>query len=191
MTRRGLDRLTDGLLFVLLLLAAVQAVRLTTRPGSIARAYVPVLTETTPSGSVQGPGTAERALTTELATLGDWLSVEDLARGVLALERGELEGVDPLSPSERARVTTLVRDADEHRRALLAVEAQMAASEAALGDAARNIARTLTSEQRAWIAKQRDDVSVGQLEAAYWAEVTAALAADPAPRPTAPAPAPE
>lgn len=179
MTSRIKRTLPDVLLVALLMVAMIQAVRLAISPAGSGQAFVPLLRAGTPIESVQGPGSADRALTTEVAVLGDWLSVEDLCRGVLALEQGELTGVAPLSPAERTRVAELVAAADAHRKALLEVEAQLAASEVALGDEARRIAATLTPEQRTWVQTQRDNVSVGQVEAAYWAELGTVLAAPP------------
>ncbi|MFZ5477116.1 MAG: hypothetical protein ACOZNI_10105 [Myxococcota bacterium] len=149
-----MSRAADGALALLLALALAQAVALALRPGPAARAGVPL-------GSV--------------AALGETITVEDLARGTLALEEGHLPGAAPLFAGERDRARALFARAAAQRDELLRIEGEIAAAEARLGDDARAIAATLTPEQRAWVVAQRDRVSVGQVERAYWDALLAAL----------------
>lgn len=171
-------RKADIVLVLLLTLAFAQAVVLATRTNPAVRAYLPLMGPQDPPGALQGPGAAEAALRAGIATVGPAVTVEDLARGALALERGELTGAAPLTEAERERVLAIVQRADRHRDELLAAEARLASAEAALADRARAIAATLTPEQRAWIVAQRDAVSVGQVERAYWDELLIALEPD-------------
>ncbi|MES2644328.1 MAG: hypothetical protein V4850_32885 [Myxococcota bacterium] len=165
-------QLLDGVLVALLGVALAQAVLLAAGGGTV-RAYVPLLGADDPPGQLQADGGAARALAAKAAVVGEFVTIEDLARGVLALENGSLPGAAPLTAAERAALAPLVRQAAEDRLALLAVEGEIAAVEASLQDRARRIAETLTPEQRAWIVAQRDVVSVGELEQAYWDELLA------------------
>lgn len=165
-----MTRALDGVLLVLLALALVQAVQLVQRGGE-ARVYVPLQDAQDPPGVLQAPGAAERVLAARSAAVGDFITVEDLARGALALRDGPVTGSPPLSDAERAALTTLLERAAAHRADLLAVEGEIAAAEAKLQAQAIAIAETLTAEQRAWIVAQRDRVSVGEVEQAYWDEL--------------------
>ena len=107
--------------------------------------------------------------------MGDFLTIEDLARGVLALDGGEHGG---LSAAERDALGPVVAEAVAHRQALLDNEAALAAAEAELDAAAREILAALGPEQQAWILAQRDQVSVGEVEGAYWVELARRLEAD-------------
>ncbi|MDP2310248.1 MAG: hypothetical protein Q8P18_29805 [Pseudomonadota bacterium] len=166
------ERFLDGLLVVLLVVALVQAVLLGAGGGAV-RAYVPLLGEADPPGHLQAPGGAARALAAKAAAVGEFITVEDLARGVLALSEGSVAGAAPLTDAERAAIAPIVRKAAEDRQALLVVEGEIAELEARLQERARGIAATLTPEQRAWIVAQRDAVSVGEVEQAYWDELLA------------------
>jgi hypothetical protein len=160
-------RAVDGATTALLLLAVALAVALAARGGG-GRAYLPLQGPGDPPGALRGPGRAEAALQAKVAALGDYLTVEDLARGALALERGELPEVTPLSAGERERLAALLAEADAHRTELLALEGEIAQVESELGAVARSLAASLTPAQRDWIQSQRDQVSVGEVERAYW-----------------------
>lgn len=160
----------DRVLVGLLALALVQAVALAARAWQ----GPPAL----PLPVAVPPGQdADLALRAQVATVGDWVTVEDLARGALALERGELPGVAPLTDGERAELRALVEQAERDRAELLRVEGELMAAQDALDAQARALAASLTPEQRAWVVEQRDVVSVGQVEAAYWAELATLLEA--------------
>ncbi len=169
------DRVLDTALLVALAAGMGLALRLVVVPSPVA--YVPVMTAADSTQAMQSPGGAERALDARLAQVGDYVTVEDLARGALAIEQGRLPGVAPLSESERAALEEQVAKADQHRKDLLAAEAELARAEAEQDATARQIAATLTPEQKAWVLAQRDNVSVGGVEAAYWEELAAALSA--------------
>lgn len=143
----------ETLLSVLLLIAIVEAALLL-RPRGATVAGVPI-------GS--------------LAVAGDVVTVEDLARGCLALEEGKLDA-PRLSMSERERLREQIALADQHRKELLAIEEQHRQREAELDTKARALAATLTPEQWDWIRAHRDEVSVGRVEAAYWDKLQAELA---------------
>jgi len=161
---------------LLLGLALVQAVALALRPPSgDVRAWIPLLGRDDPAGDLGAPGGAERAVRARTAALGDYLTVEDLARGVIALQDGSLPGAPPLSAAEREQVSALLRRADEHRAELLRVEAEIAEAEAHLAALAARMAAGLTPEQRAWVERRRDAVSVGQVERAYWDQARRAV----------------
>lgn len=143
----------DVLLSVLLLVAIVEAAMLL-RPRGETVAGVPL-------GG--------------LAVAGEIVTVEDLARGCLALEEGELDA-PRLSLSEKERLREQIATANAHRAELLAIEEQQQKREAELDAKARAIVATLTPEQWAWIRAHRNDVSVAQVEAAYWDKLQAELA---------------
>lgn len=168
-------READRLLLFLLALAFAEAVVLVARTRPDVRAWLPLQAAEDPPGALQGPDAATQALRARVAAVGPAVTIEDLARGTLALERGELPGVAPLSDRERAEVLALVQAADKHRDELLAVEADLAAAEAELTAKARVIAAGLTPTQRAWVMTRRDQVSVGQVEKAYWDELLVEL----------------
>lgn len=170
------DRALDAALVVALGVAVVLAGRLALREDA-GVAYVPAMGPADGTPAMQGPGGAERALDAKLAVVGDYLTVEDLARGVLALQEGRLPGVAPLTADEAARVKALVATADAHRVELLRVEGELADAEREQDETARKIAATFTPEQAAWVLAQRDKVSVGGIEAAYWRELADSLSA--------------
>jgi hypothetical protein len=126
------------------------------------------------------PRTHAEAIHAQAAALGDVLTIEDLARGVLALEEGALPGVAPLEGNVRDEVGRRLAAANERREALLAIEADLAVEDARLAAAARAMAETLTPEQREWVMEKRDQVSVAGVERAYWDAVLNALGAPPA-----------
>lgn len=170
MSRAGWDRLTlvlgiAALLQVLLLLARDQGVLL-----------LPLLGAQEPPGALQGPGLAEGRVQARAAAVGDYVNVEDLARGLLAAEQG-VPGVPPLTEAERAEVAPLIAEAERHRQELLATEQRLAGAQQALAEQARRIAAGLTPEQRAWILAERDRISVGGIEAAYWEALLAEIGA--------------
>lgn len=171
MTRDGV---LDTALAVALGVAVILAGRLALRDDARV-AYLPVMGPADSTPAMQGPSGAERALDAKLAVVGDYLTVEDLARGVLALQEGRLPGVPPLTGDEAARVKALVATADAHRVELLEVEGALADAERDQDETARKIAATFTPEQAAWVAAQRDKVSVGGIEAAYWKELADSL----------------
>lgn len=161
-----MSRVADIALGALLVLALGQAVLLA-RGGRSSDTF-PLLVPGDPPGALQGPGAAARAIRTRVGAVGELVTIEDLARGVLALEEGALPGVAPLTVAERARLAPLMKQASDHRDELLRTEAQISEAETRLGEKATEIALTLTPDQRAWIIAQRDAVSVGQVEQAYW-----------------------
>ncbi len=167
-------RALDVALVVALAVAVALAARLALG-GHAGVAYVPVMGPADSTPAMQGPGGAERALDAKLAIVGDYLTVEDVARGVLALQQGRLPGVAPLTAEEAARVKAQVAQADAHRVELLKVEGELADAERAQDATARAIAATFTPEQAAWVLAQRDQVSVGGIEAAYWKELADSL----------------
>lgn len=176
---RRQDQILDAALVVALGVGLVLAARLVLADPGVA--YVPVMAATDSTQAMQAPGGPERALAVKLARVGDYLTVEDLARGVLAIQQGRLQGAQPLTADELAKVKARIAIADEHRRALLEAEAALASAEADQDAIARQIAATLTPEQKAWVLAQRDNVSVGGVEAAYWQELATALNAPVAP----------
>ena len=167
----------ERLPLALALLALALALPLALRPSGEALRLLPLLGPHDPPGALQGPGEAERALQARAAAIGDYLTIEDLARGVLLLERGELPGVSPLSEAERQEVARLLAEADAHRGELLELEQQIAAADEALGELATRLAWSLSPEQRAALRSQRNRVSVGEVERAYWDELFQVLEA--------------
>jgi hypothetical protein len=127
------------------------------------------------------PRTPAESIRAQAAALGEVVTVEDLARGVLALEQGALPGVAPLDDAERSEVARLLGEANARREELLAIEGRLAGEESRLAAAARAMAETLTPEQRAWLLAERDRASVGAVERVYWDAVLEALDAPRAP----------
>lgn len=159
----------DRVLTALLVVAAALAGMLAFRERGTPRVVLPVAV---PMGQ-----DADRTLQAQVATVGDWLTIEDLARGALALEKGEVLTSPRLSAGEREELRRLVGQADQHRAALLQAESELRATQDALDARARALAASLTPEQRAWVVQERDRVSVGEVEAAYWAELASMLEA--------------
>lgn len=162
-------RASDLALLVLVVVALFQTGLLLHTQGAVA-AYVPLLSAGDPPGSLQGDGAAARVLA-ERAGVGEYVTVEDLARGALALRGGDLDGAAPLTAEEEARLGPALAQASADRTELLKIEGEIADAEGRLVEQARAIAATLTPEQRAWIVANRDMVSVGQVEQAYWDEL--------------------
>jgi hypothetical protein len=172
--RRPLDLALVAALVVAVSLTVLGAVR-----DPVGALGLPLLAAGDPPGALHAPGAPARALQGRLATVGDVLTIEDLARGVLALEQGHLPGVAPLSPGDRAEVAKRLAEANARREALLALETRMAREDAALRAEAVALAATLTPEQRAWVASQRDIASVAGVERVYWDALLAVLDAPP------------
>lgn len=166
---RWLDRLS---LVLLLCAAGLLGRDLFRGPGVAEHAPVPLLLPSDPPGSLHAPGADERALRARAATVGEVLTIEDLVRLAVVLEEGrgaELGlKLKPLSDAERTALRALIQTADDHRRALLAAEGDLAAADRALRDAATQLAAGLSPDQRTWIQQNRDAVSVGKVEEAYW-----------------------
>lgn len=158
----------DFISMILLFVALAQALYLA-QPAM--GGLLPLLKPGAAPGALQGPGAVEAGLRSQTAWVGDYVNIEDLVRGTLALEQGKLTGVAPLSDAERQALSTVMAQADQHRQELLSVESQIAAKEAELSENARQMAQQLSPEQRAWILAERDRVSVGGIEAGYWAEL--------------------
>ncbi|MCB9742367.1 MAG: hypothetical protein H6741_06140 [Alphaproteobacteria bacterium] len=179
-----MSRAAQGLNLGLLLLALVQAGGLALSRASTPATTLPLLLPSDPPGALQAPGEAEATLEARAVALGDYLTVEDLARGVLLLERGELEGVPPLSEAERTQVAALLRAADQHRTELLEVEGEIRGVDADLSAVSAELAARLSPAQRLQVRQQRDRVSIGEVERAYWDAVLELVdEADPAGEP--------
>lgn len=170
---KAVDRLNLALLALALVLAGL----LLRREAATPVVSLPLLDAGAPPGALQGPGEAEAALHAKALLMGELYTVEDLARGALLLQQGQLEGVPPLSDSERAELAEALREADADRTELLALEQQIRSTEAEMGEIGLQLAATLSPEQRAWVVAQRDRVSVGEVERAYWDAVLAAVEA--------------
>lgn len=160
---------TDVVLVLLLAIGLAEAGALAWRARTTPVVLVPVLQAGDPADMLHAPGGPERLLAAHVAQIGDHVTVEDLARGALALLDGGLDGVPPLTDAERARLAPLVAQTRQDRDALLASSAALADIDAQLDARALEIVRTLTDEQLAWIHAHRDDVSVAGVEDAYWA----------------------
>lgn len=171
----------EVVLGVLLLVGLGEAALLAARATQTPRVLLPLLVPGDAPGELFQPGGATRVLVGRTAGIGDYVTVEDLARGALAASKGELPGAPPLTEGERARLSELVARADTHRRELLATEAELAAAEREMDAAALAVLRTLDADQRAWLLAHRDQTSVGQVEAEYWAELLETLGAPPGP----------
>jgi hypothetical protein len=171
-----LDRLVVLALLGALLLGLRQ--RLDPASGAL---LLPLLRPGAGADALMGPGAETRAVAAEAAAVGELLTIEDLIRACWALSaRPEgLPGAPPLSAEERAALLPLVERADQQRRALLAVEAELAAAEGRLGAAAAAAAGGLDPAQRALIMNERDQISVGGVEEAYYGEARAKLEGTP------------
>jgi outer membrane lipopolysaccharide assembly protein LptE/RlpB len=181
-----MKRALDATLLLLLVAALAQVGwQLTAGRSRTSVAAVPMLGSADAPGTLHAPGAPARAARAALATQGAVLTAEDLARGVLALERGELDGAPPLDAAARTQVAEGLRRVNEARESLLALETKMAAEDAALTADARALAATLTPEQRAWVLAARDSSSVADVERVYWDAVLAALPATTDTPPTA------
>lgn len=166
-------KLLDGL--SLLLLLATAAVLAWPGAPSPARVQVPLLVPADPPSSLHSPGADERAIQARALAIGEVVTIEDLVRGVLALDSETPQGLPPLSEAERAELRQLLARASEHRDALLAVEGQLGAAEDRLDAAARELAGQLSPDQRAWIQGNRDQISVQGVEEGYWKQAQEGL----------------
>jgi hypothetical protein len=168
----------DGLTLLFLGAALLQLLFFSASGGNIRQPFA-LLQSQDPPQALQGPGSLDRALQSRLGTVGEVFTIEDLVRGSLALQKGELKGVTPLSSEEQKKLATLVQQAQTHRDALLKIEGELSQSEQNLAEEARQIAMTLTPEQRVLIQQRRDQVSVGEIEKSYWDALLATLPAAP------------
>jgi hypothetical protein len=144
------------------------------------RVSLPLLLPEDAPGSLHMPEADRLALRARAASVGEVLTVEDLVRVSLALSQDKaaelgLGELPPLTEAERAALLQLLQTADRHRRELLAVEGELAQAEATLNDASSRMAAALRPEQRRWIQENRNAVSVGEVEEAYWAAAQEAL----------------
>jgi len=148
--------------------------------------YVPMLQSTDPPGSLRAPDADVRAIRATAAAIGEVVTIEDLVRVVVALEEGRgaevgMPDAPPLTEAERAALAPLLARARADRDALLAVEAELQTAEVGLRGEARQVAGSLTPEQRAWVQANRDQISVGQVEDEYWDRASGdRVGADPA-----------
>lgn len=172
-------RLPELLLIVLLVAAMVQALLLLVSAPGEQRSWLALQRAGDPPGALGRPGGAEQVLRTRIAALGEYLTVEDLVRGALALERGELEDAPALDDGERRELAELLAEAAGERDELLRVEGEIRRIDRELAQGARQLAASLTPEQRAWVLQQRDAVSVDRLERAYWDELARLLREEP------------
>lgn len=167
---RWLDRLTVLLLLVAVALLARDAL---TPTHLASRAPVPLLLPSDPPGSLHMPEADTRALHARAASVGEVITVEDLVRLMVALEAGaeappELGTVAPLTDAERAELRALLQQTVTHRDALLEAEGDLARADDDLRAASVRLAAALSPAQRRWIRTHRDQVSVADIEAAYW-----------------------
>jgi hypothetical protein len=171
-----LDRLVILALLGALLLGLRQ--RLDPAAGAL---LLPLLRPGAGADALMGPGAEARAVAAEAAAVGELITIEDLIRACWALSAGPagLPGAPPLSAAEREALRPLVERADQQRRAWLAVEAELAAAEGRLGAAAAAAAGGLDPAQRATILGERDQISVGGVEAAYYDEARTGLGGAP------------
>jgi len=167
---------SDVALVALLLVGVAEAGALALRSRATPTVVVPLLLPGEAPEAIFSSGGAEARLRARGVAIGDYVTIEDLARGALALSTDGLPGAAPLSSAERSALTPLVAAADQHRNELLQNERDARDAEAALDAAALRIVTALTPEQRAWVLAHRDEVSVGGVEAAYWKELQDALA---------------
>jgi hypothetical protein len=170
----------DGLTLLLVGVAALGLWRGGSAPApeaSPARDALPLLAPGDPPGALYAPGAAPAQLRAKLSAVGEVITVEDLARGVLALQEGQLPGVEPLPEALREELSRRLTVTNQRREELLALETQLATEEARLAAEARSLAEGLTPEQRAWVAQQRDVASVGAVERAYWEALLQTLSA--------------
>jgi hypothetical protein len=172
-----LDVLNGALLVVAVALAAWSlCLGRASPPG---RLLLPLLGAGDSPMALQRPGGGHDTARLKAAALGDYVTVEDLVRGALALQKGSASGVPALEPSERARVQEILQRAAEHRDALFQAEEALLAAERDLNESARALADALGPAQREWIRAQRNAVSVGERERAYWRELDELLGARP------------
>jgi len=172
-------RLPELLLLALLLAALVQALLMLAYAPGEQRSWLALQRAGDPPGALGRPGGAEQVLRTRVAALGDYLTVEDLVRGALVLERGELEGAPALDDEERQQLAQLLEQAAAQRDELLRVEGEIRRLDGELAEGARQLAASLTPAQRAWVLQRRDEVSVDRLERAYWDELARLLQEEP------------
>ena len=151
-----------------LLLALAQAVTLGRAEMGADTVFVPLLGADEPPHTLSGPGAADRALSVRVATVGERLTIEDLARGIWLMDQGQLSGVTPLSEGERQQVQVLLEAAEHERTELLAIQEQLLQAEAEMTVLGREMAVSLTPMQRDWLVENRDRISVSGIEQQYW-----------------------
>lgn len=155
---------------MVLLLALALAVSLL-GPSTGSRAVsgpLPLLEAGDPPGRLMAPGAAAVVTAEKVGKVGDYMTLEDVVRAAVALEQGQLAGVAPLTEAERAALREELAATAAARDDLLRVEADLQQTDAALQATTRQIVEALTPEQRAWILANRNQISVGGVEAGYW-----------------------
>ena len=164
-------RILDWTAVVLLLTALGQAVALGRAEMGADALLVPLLGQNDPPHALSGPGAADRALSVRVATVGERLTIEDLARGIWLMDQGQLADAAPLTEKEREKVQALLQAAEAERTELLAIQEQLLLTEAEMTVLGREMAVSLTPVQRAWLLENRDRISVAGVEQRYWDEL--------------------
>ena len=164
-----------GALACLVAALAVLLLRGADRGGVL---LVPLLLPNEPVEGLMAPGADLARLQSRGELMGEVITIEDLIRLSWALVRDPAAlppGTAPLSEAERAALRPLVERADAERQALLEVERRLAIAEGRLGAAAADMAAELSPAQRAEVQAERDAISVGGTEAAYYRDLKEGL----------------
>lgn len=172
------QRVLGALNFLLLGVALLLALLLVCQKTPPSVRLIPLLGPGESPAELQRPGGASQVLRSRVAGIGEYLTIEDLIRGALALEQGKLSAPS-LTEIERRHLKALLEQASAHRDELLAIEEEINRLDRELDATARGMADTLTPAQREWIRAQRNVVSVGNRERLYWQELDSLLGDSP------------
>jgi len=105
--------------------------------------------------------------------LGPTVSLEDRGRGLLLLQSES--GAPALSARQKAQLLPILQRAYERRGELLNIEQEIRDLEQQLPQQAAAVLEQLRDDQREFIRRSRDDISLMNFEDPYWRELLAAL----------------
>ena len=163
-----MNRWADIAILTLLALALARGVYMARETPTAAPAGIPLVQTDMSAGTLDKPGAVRHIATNQMAVVGEVWTIEDLARAAQMLQDGGLPGVMPLSERTAAELKDGLTKAQASREKLTTIQGEIRATEAQLVHTARQLASTLTPEQRAWIIAQRDRISVSEVEQRYW-----------------------
>ncbi len=167
----------DLTLLLLLCLALAEAVLLTQAGDE--RELVPMLRQGQGQLSNDLSMDPTRIFASRMAVAGDYVTIEDLVRGALAIQRGELDGARPLSARRREQLGEALQKALRDRDTLMELDQRQRTLQQELAAETRKLAAALDPQQLQWMVDQRNAISVGQVEQSYWQQALDVLEGSP------------
>ena len=168
-----MTRWADIAILTLLALALARGIYMARETPAAAPAGLALLQADAPADTLQQPDAVRQIATNQMAIVGEVWTIEDLARAAQMLQEGSVPGVMPLSESTAKDLKVGLAKAHASREKLSTIQAEIRATENELVRTARQLASTLTPEQRNWILTHRDRISVSEVEQQYWTRLLA------------------